>query len=187
MTVSSVKTGYDGISLLVGNAAYDPAATFLIQRTSLAGNTSITFSSIPQNYKHLQLRLLGTDGASNTIFLTFNGDTTIGNHKNHTISANGSTVVAATALAYIQIAGQYYGGSSNASYLSAVISDIHNYASTTQNKTVRSFSGYDANGSGVVELDSGVWLSTAAITSIKVEIGGTFSTGSTVALYGMVG
>lgn len=192
MAITSIKTGSSFTNLvkyndfLGPNPAFNPSSYESIASASLAGLNSITFSSIPSTYASLQLRLLGTNAGNNTVFLTFNGDSTLGNYRNHAISANGTSVVASAATAYIQIGGLYYGFSSNASYLGAIISDIHDYASTTKNKTVRSFNGYDANGSGEIELASGVWLNTSAITSIKVEIGGAaFSTGSTVALYGI--
>jgi hypothetical protein len=186
---SGIKTGvlkYD--SMLAGNAAYDPAATWLIQRTTTSGVTSVTFSSIPSTYQHLQLRILCTDAASNSVQMRLNSDTAT-NYNRHRLAGDGSTVAAGGAAnsTVIHIGGSQNGFSASASYLGAIICDIHDYASTTKFKTVKSFNGYDANGSGTIELASGAWRSTSAVTSITVIMPSNFSSGSTFALYGYKG
>jgi hypothetical protein len=99
MSISSVKTGTIGDSLLAGNAGYDPAATFLIQRVAGTGaSNTITFSSIPQNYKNLQIRWIArstfaTASAVN-INTKINADTGA-NYAYHYLSGNGSAVTAA--------------------------------------------------------------------------------------------
>jgi hypothetical protein len=69
------------------------------------------------------------------------------------------------------------------------IIDIHDYASTTRNKTVRSFEGSDNNGTGDVTLVSGLWLNTAAVTSATVSVLGgiNYAAGTTISLYGIKG
>ncbi len=100
MTVSSIATGYDGISLLAGNAAYDPAGTFLIQRVAGTGSAgTISFTSIPQTYKHLQIRSIArdtyNDGSSILLDLQmqFNGDTG-SNYTKHILTGTGSSATA---------------------------------------------------------------------------------------------
>ena len=80
---SGIKTGvlkYD--SMLAGNTAYDPSATWLIQRVAGTGSSAtITFSNIPTNYKHLQIRALGKNSSTatftglRTCTIQFNSDT----------------------------------------------------------------------------------------------------------------
>jgi hypothetical protein len=72
------------------------------------------------------------------------------------------------------------------------IIDIHDYASTTRNKTFRFLTGNDRNGAGILALFSGLWMSTSAITSLTFvpnNIGGaqTFISGTTFSLYGIKG
>jgi hypothetical protein len=71
------------------------------------------------------------------------------------------------------------------------IIDIHDYASTTKNKTIRTFSGVDANTattSDRVYLSSGLFNSTASISSLELITSGTaFATNTTFALYGIKG
>ena len=206
MAVSRVKTSsiLQGFpksrSLLAGNAAYDPAATFLIQRqTAVGGEASISFTSIPQTYKHLQIRgtvhdNYATDKAPNTGFdlnFQFNSDSAT-NYSNHYLYGNGSTAVAAGAAnsSIINLPGTNQ--ISTANYVSALIIDVQDYANTSKYKTVRTFCGADANGTGTtnraVALNSGSWRSTSAVTTIQIFAWGTgFQTGTTFALYGMVG
>jgi hypothetical protein len=79
----------------------------------------------------------------------------------------------------------------DSTYPTVAIMDIHNYASSTKNKTIRSFGGSDGAdyfASGTVALLSGLWLNTNAVTSITISLGaGNFSTNSTFALYGIKG
>jgi hypothetical protein len=198
MAVSRVKTSsiLQGFpksrSLLAGNAGYDPAATFLIQRqTATSSVTSFTFSSIPSTYKHLQIRCLSRrdTGVSHVVVLQFNGDTAT-NYWWHLLEGNGSTATSSSVSSAtnrvqtfwpnpsVNLAGQFGAG----------IIDIHDYASTTKYKTVRCFGGGDANGTGKINLTSGVWNSTSAINSIVISfVGDTVVTGTTFALYGMKG
>ena len=172
--------------MLAGNAGYDPAATFLIQRISGSGVSSVTFSSIPQTYASLQIRGFCTDAGANSVQMRINSDSGT-NYARHALSGNGSTTGAsgAASTSNILIGGYRSGFSSSASFLGGIIVDIHDYTSTSRYKTTRSFNGYDANGSGTVELNSGLWQSTSAVTSITISMPSNFSTGSTFALYGM--
>jgi hypothetical protein len=178
--------------MLVGNAGYDPAATFLISRfTATGGESSFTFSSIPSTYKHLQIRCLSrrSTGVSHVVALRFNTDSGT-NYWWHLLEGDGSTATASSVSSAanriqtfwpnpsVNLAGQFGAG----------IIDIHDYASTTKNKTVRCLGGGDANGTGKIDLSSGVWNNTSAINEVYVYfLGDTVVAGSTFALYGMVG
>ena len=167
-----------------------PSSYESIASITPSGVNTITFSSIPGTYKSLQIRGLCTDGQQNTLTMQLNGATT--NYYSHSLEANGSAVAASnTTGSSIQIAGRTYGLSYSASFLAGVIIDIHDYASTTKNKTIRGFSGFDANGAagapGEIGLNSGGWFSTTAVTSITLTMGANYSSGSTFALYGIKG
>lgn len=188
ITKSSVLQGFPkSRSLLAGNTAYDPAATFLIQRVAGTGSSgTITFSSIPQTYKHLQIRF-NVLNSSTSGFLRYqlNGDTG-SNYAIHRLDADGSAVAAAgtTSVAY----GQLSLGTPDANNPYVGILDIHDYASTTKYKTSRAFWGRDTNGAGNLALHSSLWLNTNAVNSITIFwSSNSFTTSSTIALYGMVG
>jgi hypothetical protein len=163
-----------------------PSSYESIATITPSGTNTITFSSIPGTYKSLQIRGLCTDAGNNSVVMQFNSDTGI-NYSRHALSGNGATAGASGSggTVNILIGGYRAGFSSSASYLGGIIVDIHDYASTTKYKTTRSFNGYDANGSGTVELNSGLWQSTSAVTSITISMPSNFSSGSTFALYGI--
>jgi len=169
-------------------SSYESIATF----TATGGETSFTFSSIPSTYKHLQVRCMlrrNTTGAANMGFRP-NNDTSAANYTRHSLIGNGTTVSAAGSATGTYDYTQNFvtvPGTTSGAY-AGQIWDVLDYASTTKYKTFRSFAGYDANGSGQVGLNSNLWLSTSAITSLVVYFAGdAVDAGSTFALYGIKG
>jgi hypothetical protein len=84
---------------------------------------------------------------------------------------------------------QYFpGASTTANVFGHGLIDILNYTNTSQYKTFRSFFGFDSSGGGTPALNSGLWLNTAAITSIVLydSTGANVVQYSTAALYGVV-
>jgi hypothetical protein len=160
--------------------------------TATGNNTSttITFSSIPQTYKSLQIRILGSValGSYNngSIYCQFNGDSTAANYRNHWMLGDGTN-----ASANQSVTSRLYNGPDTpvtTSYFGAGIIDFIDYTSTSKNKTTRAFTGYDLNGlsTGYVVLSSSLWMNTSAITSISLVAGdGNWATGTTFALYGV--
>ena len=68
--------------------------------------------------------------------------------------------------------------------------DFIDYASTTKNKTIKIFTGYETNGTITdrVSLESASWMSTAAMTSFTINTNGNgFTTSTTFSLYGIKG
>ena len=117
------------------------------------------------------------------LYLRANGDTGY-NYANHYLEGDGSTV---SATGFSSVDTMYFPGESHTTYSYVGILDIHDYASTTKNKTFRAFDGFDANGSGQVGLMSGLWTNTAAITSLTFVLQTNFQTPTTFALYGIKG
>lgn len=194
---SGIKTGvlkYD--SMLAGNAAFDPAATWLIQRVAGTGSAgTITFSNIPQTYQHLQIRgIVRCDVATTATFgrMQINSDTG-SNYAGHLLFGDGSaaTATGSATQTYISSVARIPGTSATSDVVGAFIIDIHDYANTSKNKTIRTFNGVDSNTANTnyrVQLSSGLWMSTSAITSISLYISsGNFTTSSSFALYGFKG
>jgi len=200
MAVTRVKTSslLQGMpkdrSFLAGNEAYDPTEFESIATVSVGsgGSANVEFTSIGTDWTHLQIRGIArtTESAENTIcYIQFNSDTTTGNYYGHGIYGTG-----ASAFAYA-LDGSYYaslsvipGASATASIFGATVIDILDYRNTNKYKTVRNLSGNDRNGSGQVRFASGLWMSTSAITSIKlVPIANNFAQYSRFALYGIKG
>lgn len=156
--------------------------------TGAAG--AITFSSIPSTYKHLQVRVLGrstTAATSGNCIIRFNGDTG-SNYVNHTIRGTGAAITANGAVGQSShVIAQVTGSTAAANIMGVAIYDILDYASTTKNKVTRVINGQDQNGSGDMWLGSGLWLNTAAITSIDFTATTAWATTTTIALYGIKG
>ena len=149
------------------------------------GVSSITFSNIPQGYKHLQVRYITlTNTLAGPTTLQFNGDTTGANYRYHVLFGNGTSALAGTGTtAYAPI---FQG---NTTYPSAGILDILDYNNTNKYKTTRNLDGYDTNNtiSGSLGLSSGLWMNTAAITSITFVGNTSFSQYTRFSLYGIKG
>jgi hypothetical protein len=147
------------------------------------GTSTITFSSIPSTYKHLQIRatLFTTAGGVN---IQYNGDTGA-NYTYHQVYGVGSGSVLSNA-GTSQTSGYIAYNNAAGGYPTVAIADILDYQNTNKYKTHRSFAGADVNGSGgAVTYFSGLWLNTAAISSINII--GTFAQYSSFALYGIKG
>ena len=94
-------------------------------------------------------------------------------------------------------ASTYYGGAVGLGYNAAALAnaygahivDILDYTNTSKNTTTRTLFGSDYNGSGQTAFLSGLWINTAAVTSLTFVnlFGGDFTTNSQIALYGIKG
>jgi len=191
---------FSGSSLTAGSKSsklWDQETTLgtfesIATATCSGSESSVTFSNIPQGYTHLQIRyMLRTLRTAGYDFqrITFNGDTT-SNYSDHLIKGNGTAASAEAnnggALIYIDYgASDFY----TAGIYTVGILDILDYSNTSKYKTTRQLNGFDANGSGYVNFNSGNWRSTSAITQIDITKGYTdgFKQYSSFALYGIRG
>jgi hypothetical protein len=180
-----------------GVAASTASYESIASATGTGASGSITFSSIPSTYTHLQIRGLGkTDSSSlsSNFGIRINGDTA-SNYVSHRLTGNGTAASAAgsTGGSYVIVSNAIAGSSTSPSMtnrLGAVIFDILDYNSTTKNKTINGFIGVDGNTASTsltVNLFSGLWLSTSAINSITIFAVDNYTTQSTFALYGIKG
>lgn len=186
MSITSAKSGATGISLALDNNFMEPIATVLV---GSGGVNNITFSDIPQGYKHLQVRgIMRCSVASDNILIRFNGDTAA-NYAWHVLRGSGSAASAAGVanassgeLGWTTYSGQ------TASAFAGIVIDILDYANSNKNKTVRSLSGGDVNGGGYITFGSSLWNSTTAINTINIVMGsGNFDQYSRLSLYGIKG
>jgi hypothetical protein len=179
-----------GIIASSGGAAAAASSYESIATTTVGsgGAASITFSSIPSTYTHLQIRFIARGADGGAIYTQFNGDTGA-NYSSHNINGNGSTVIAQAQTSTANPLIIRNGGiSTTANIFSAGIVDILDYANTSKNKTLRSLAGQDLNGSGLIEFASNARYNTAAITSITLTHNGSgFTQYSSFALYGIKG
>lgn len=173
--IDSAKTGR------LSTTAYESISTVTVSSSV----SSVTFSSIPSGYKHLQVRgIVLTSGATNPGF-QFNGDTGT-TYTSHHLWGTGSTAAANN-----QSGSSLNNYNPSASYPSAFIMDILDYTSTTKNKASKTIAGSNTNGgTQEVAIWSGLYFPTtpAAITSITfLGNGANFTNNSRFALYGIKG
>jgi len=155
--------------------------------------SSISFSSIPSTFKHLQIRMSAqtnrASGLSNCQ-IQLNGDTG-SNYSWHSLVGSGSAASAnaGTSTAFMVLGSNSIPSSgSQANIYNGLVIDVLDYANTNKYKTLRGLGGDDANGSGYVSLNSGSWSNTSAITSIVIYPDtGSMNTYSSFALYGIKG
>ena len=171
--------------------AYESIATSTV---GSGGAASVTFSSIPATYTHLQIRGIMKQAATSVdieyLLANFNSDTGA-NYTYHNIRSTGAAVTVGSGTALTTMAISVASPSSHSSYLNmfgAVVIDILDYANTNKYKTVRTLGGMDGNGSGNINFNSDLWRSTAAINSITLNSQSfNLSQYSSFALYGIKG
>lgn len=179
-------------------SSYESIATVTLSTSA----SSITFSSIPATYTHLQLRgsIQSDRGSYNVDNATvrFNSDSGA-NYSRHNVDASASTTTAPEAYG---TGGATFGGpiptvtGVATNVFNGFVMDVLDYANTNKYKTMRILAGYDVNGTGgtgsfggTVGLYSGAWQNTNAVTSITfAPVDGTnFKQYSKIALYGIKG
>ena len=153
------------------------------------GASSVSFTSIPSTYQHLQVRILTRSTFTDTqwpIFLQLNSSSS--GYAYHDLQGNGSSASASgsSSQSLMQL-GDTSAANGTANSFGVFLLDILDYADTNKNKTGRTLYGYDLNGSGKVGLRSGLWANTAAVTSLSFGTGGNFAQYSSFALYGIKG
>ena len=166
---------YESISSVVGNGSA----------------TTLTFSSIPSTYQHLQIRFLAMSGSgSGGLNMTINGATS--GYAFHYISGYGGGVSASGSTSQPDIDFDQNIANSTSWPIVGVI-DIHDYASTSKNKTVRAMVGQNDNASTssgfqAINLVSALYPATSAVTSLSfITNAGSFSSNTRLALYGIKG
>jgi len=174
-------------SKLKATTSFESIATVSV---GSGGQSTVSFTSIPSTYKHLQLRLIarGGSGSSNDSYLnlTFNS---IGSsvYAAHQLFGNGSSAQAnAFSSQSVIYLNRIAGGSTNSSTFGIIVMDILDYASTSKNKTIRALGGWDDNGSGRISMTSGLYAELTAISSMTLTSeSGSFPEHSQFALYGI--
>ena len=153
------------------------------------GASSITFSSIPSTYTHLQVRAFiksaRTSTDSDSLYVLVNSDGTAADYANHGIYGNGSTASSFENVTSAQLL-PYIAPLSTATNIGGVaILDILDYSNTNKFKTVRGIGGFDINGSGYLSFGSYLWQNTGAINTLYFLMNANFVQYTSFALYGV--
>lgn len=162
--------------------------TYVALATSTLGSSasSVTFSNIPNTYKHLVLvvtpkaTVVGPYDAG----MQFNSDAGA-NYAAKVAYGNGSTLNVYNALANVNQIYLDFQGSVQNSFNQNCIAHIFDYSATDKHTGVISRSNRTNQG---LDFISSRWRSTVAVNSIKYFlIGGTLDVGTKVSLYGIEG
>jgi hypothetical protein len=187
-----------GIIASSGGAASTSSYESIASVNGTGSSATITFSSIPSTYSHLQIRCIsratgGAAASDDDLQIKINGAGGT-SYARHWLIGDGTTASAAgsASTGNIDTGGCSASNATAANIYGAAIIDIHDYASTTKYKTIRVFGGTNdntASTSFAVRLVSGLYMATTAITSIDIICGSTnnWTTASTFALYGIKG
>jgi len=149
---------------------------------------TITFSSIPSTYTSLQIRFNAITSFDTSFYVRLNGVTT-SSYNSHLLEGDGSTVYAVgdASLGLTRMSLGQWNVTVGATYPFSGIIDIHDYTSTSRNKTIRNFVGSNKNGTGAIDLTSGLFINTSAVSSVSLIADQNFTTSTTVSLYGIKG
>jgi hypothetical protein len=161
-------------------STYTPIAS----QTLASAASSVTFTSIPQNFTDLILVTNEKQTSTRASALRFNSDSG-SNYTQTGLYGTGSTAGSYRTTSTTLIYYSYYAASTTSNFNMNSIVHINNYSNTTTNKTVLSRANNADNG---VDAIVGLWRNTAAITSITLTMENlsNFSAGSTFNLYGIV-
>lgn len=170
-------------SLLAAAGDFESIATVSLSSSA----ASVTFSSIPATYTHLQVRVMALTASSGKVMnMKFNADSSA-SYTWHFLNGQGTSASAGnqTGNPYARFFGQNIG--TNTTNPSVSIVDILDYTSTSKNKSMRALSGSDNNGSGEVSLESSLWIKTEAINAVSIQLNDSsnFAQYSHFALYGI--
>jgi hypothetical protein len=155
------------------------------------GQTTVTFSSIPNTFSHLQLRYMVRTNRASTediVQIRFNSDTGA-NYSRHYMYGDGTLGSGGVANETRILTDGCTAASATAGQFGVGIVDLLDYKDTNKFKTLRALTGNDRNGGGSVILNSGNWRSNSAISTITITsyYGADFVQYSSFALYGVKG
>lgn len=160
------------------------------------GGGVITFNDIPNTYQHLEIRLLakGDNTTYDSIYVTarFNNDSSAlyncqriyGNPSGLNVLAMYNGTYTDQFICGILVAS---GGGTNSANNSPCIIRVMDYTNTNKFKTVNSYAGYNRNSgsNATVDVGSGLWRSTSAIS--RIDLYGGFKNYTVASLYGIKG
>jgi len=198
LSAASISTGakrskFWDQSAVILTPSYESIATAI----ATSNTASFTFNTIPQTFKHLQLRCVARTTDTQTgdfVSFTFNGNSSAGAYGLHSqFTATGSGNITSfyngaepRGIAE-RITTSVGAGNNN---FGVVIFDILDYTNNTNRKTIRSIGGNSSNNTnGDIRVQSNYFNSTSNISSMTVSPSGSwnFVTGTKFALYGIKG
>jgi hypothetical protein len=170
-----------------GAGAFEQIAT----ANGTGSSNTITFTSIPATYKHLQVRMTARSTFGNSAIenanITVNGLTS--GYSYHYLSSDGGSMnsFGQGSQAQWQYALAMPQNNQTSGIHAAATLEILDYANTNKFKTMRGWLGYLA-ATRIIQLNSGSIQTTSAISSMSFVLPqGNWTTSSRFSLYGIKG
>jgi hypothetical protein len=193
--IGAITAGLFGTGTPAVTNSYESIATVTVS----SNQATISFTSIPSTFKHLQIRGIArtnTGTSLQDVRIRFNSDTA-SNYSSHKLYGDGTGAYASgNASQTSGFSGLAVDGGIGASFISASVIDILDYTSTTKAKTVRVLSGNDSNTStavGYLQYGSSAWYKNTSsvyesVSNIDLTLtANSFAQYSQFALYGIKG
>ena len=189
----NIISGTLSVGVTPSTTSYESIATTTV---GAGGSSTVTFSSIPATYKHLQIRgIIRCDNTTNAnLQWQLNSDNSNTNYNIHILRGTGTTVVSeavtsGSANSFIVSNEAVAKSNDTASVFGVVVIDLLDYSNTNKYKTTRALGGRDTNGGGAITITSSLWQNTAAVSSISLSVVNSlnFVQYSQFALYGIKG
>jgi hypothetical protein len=168
------------------SSSYDSLATIVVPS---AGLSSVIFSGIPVGYRHLQIRgLVRTTrvAVADGLRFQFNEDTGT-SYRSHSLYGAGDGSAGAYDSGNKIESWVVGANSAGAGVYGVFITDILDYNDPNKNTTIKTLTGIDNNGGGQAAFNSGIWINTDPVTSIRIfsDSAENFMVNSSFALYGV--
>jgi hypothetical protein len=178
------------LGILAASGAGGVASDYELIATAFGTGSSgtITFSSIPQTYKHLQVRFTAKSTSTDRLINVRMNGVTSAVYGWHWLRGSSSSAGTGGSINQSSI-GMFDAMNASVTELrvSAGIIDILDYSSASKNTTIRGLHGQvgDANS---IYLQSGGYFQTTAVTSLSfIANANSFSTLTRFSLYGIKG
>ena len=177
-------------SMLADNAPFNPNSFDLLETTTLTTSaSSVTFAGLDSyaaDYKHLQIRAVHRfTSNSDNLYLRANGVSTA-SYSWHFLRTTGSAPTSFGYASQTRIrVGESLASYTTANAYAASVCDVLNFSSSTKNTTFRTLFGMASADPLKVGIDSGAFLSTAAITSLELFSDTNLEANTRISLYGV--
>lgn len=168
--------------------AFDALATIVVPS---GGAGVVTFTAIPSNYRHLQIRTsarLTSGSATNYMWARFNGDGNSIYSMHQFLSMGASSSSAYNGTASFNIIERLAGGTAVSNVFGAIVWDIYDYT-TTKTKTSKALGGVESNTgntNGQVYFNGNLYTGSGPIQSIELaQETANFVENTIISLYGV--
>ncbi len=170
-------------------SSYNSIASVLV---GAGGQSAVDFTSIPNTYKHLQIRGIARETANatqNGWRMQFNADTgsIYGTGQSY---YNGSAPTDEFMNTTGMLLGEWPGAQRTSGVFFNFVIDINNYSDSSMYKTYFSYGFYQSFGQGGFSNSAGgIWRNTSALSSIKLfnGSGNNLAQYTRISLYGIAG